>query len=82
MHNLAESPGHTSVLEGMRQRLASWIAITGDRGETPEDPRVAARVYIDRHLPSHRRVMSQRGLPSDISPVDYLKWWETRLLDR
>ena len=82
MHNLAESPGHASVLEGMRQRLASWIAITGDRGETPEDPRVAARVYIDRHLPSHRRVMSQRGLPSDISPVDYLKWWETRLLDR
>ena len=82
MFSLVESSEHAPVLDAMRERLAGWIATTVDLGEIPEDPRVAARVYIDRHLPHHRRVMSERGLAPDISPADYLKWWEARLLSR
>lgn len=40
LKNLANSPGHQKVLESLRTRLDRWMRKTGDRGGTPEDPRV------------------------------------------
>jgi uncharacterized sulfatase len=79
IRNLAEDPEQQLVLESMRGLLEGWITGTGDRGEIPEDPRIAARAYRERHLPTHRRVMERRGLSLEVSPADYLEWWETQL---
>jgi uncharacterized sulfatase len=75
LENLADSGQHQSVLERMRRRLDDWVETTGDQGEIPEDPRVAARVYLDRHQPYHDSVMHERGLPPHPDPTQFLRWW-------
>jgi uncharacterized sulfatase len=77
--NLAGSEEHSGVLDGMRRRLDRWVEATGDRGETPEDPRIAARVYRERHLPHHEQVMARRGLPPHPDPTRFLQWWAQEL---
>ncbi len=77
--DLAGSAEHREVLEEMRQRLDSWVENTGDWGENPEDPRVAARVYLDRHRPFHLGVMRDRGLPPHPNPTEFLRWWAQKL---
>jgi uncharacterized sulfatase len=79
LENLAGSPGHQGILQRMRQRLDDWVESTGDRGETPEDPRVAARVYLERHQPNHDRIMENRGLPPHPNPAQFLRWWAGEL---
>jgi uncharacterized sulfatase len=79
LENLAESPAHNGVLNRMRRRLDEWVESTGDQGEVPEDPRVAARVYLERHQPHHARVMRERGLPPHPNPADFLQWWAQQL---
>jgi len=59
--------------------LNRWIEETGDQGEIPEDPRIAAEQFLKRHLPGHGRVMKQRGLSPDITPVEYLEYWKKEL---
>jgi N-sulfoglucosamine sulfohydrolase len=79
VENLADSVEYRSVLESMRRRLDDWVETTGDRGEVPEDPRVAARVYLDRHQPYHQQVMRERGLPPHPNPREFLRWWAQEL---
>jgi len=76
VRNLAEDPAYGTMMVTMRNRLDSWITETGDLGEQPEDPNIAARVYRELSLPNQKRTMERRGLWSDISPSDYLAWWE------
>ena len=42
LHNLAESPDHLQILTRMASALDLWIQHTGDKGEQPEDPSIAA----------------------------------------
>jgi uncharacterized sulfatase len=77
--NLASSESHQGILESMRQRLNDWVEATGDRGQEPEDPTVAARVYLERHLPYHQDVMARRGLPHHPDPTGFLRWWAQEL---
>lgn len=42
LHNLAESPEHQQILTRMSSALDLWIQHTGDKGEQPEDPSIAA----------------------------------------
>jgi len=42
LHNLAESPEHQQILTRMASALDLWIQYTGDMGEQPEDPSIAA----------------------------------------
>ncbi|MAF13074.1 arylsulfatase [Candidatus Poribacteria bacterium] len=75
LHNLAESAEHAPVLEDLRRRLERWIDETGDNGETPENPAIAA--YWDDHMAANfAQAMGERGLATDIAPDDYLRWWE------
>lgn len=46
IHNLAESPAHSAVLQRLRGELDAWIERTDDQGRFPEDPRVIE--YYDR----------------------------------
>jgi len=79
LENLAHSEGHSGVLERMRRRLDDWVETTGDQGEVPEDPQIAARVYLDRHQPFHASVMQERGLPPHPDPAQFLRWWAQEL---
>lgn len=80
LRNLAGEKEFEIIVSRMREALNSWISGTGDLGEEPEDPRIAAQVYVERHMPNHTRVMLNRGLTPDISPAEYLKWWEGQLV--
>lgn len=42
LHNLADSPQHLQTLTKMSSVLDLWIRQTGDMGEEPEDPAIAA----------------------------------------
>jgi uncharacterized sulfatase len=79
MNNLAEQAKFRGVLKEHRKVLDDWIKATGDRGETPEDPKVVA-YWQDDMMKSYRQQMEKRGLSPDISDEDYLKWWEQKLL--
>ncbi len=79
LHNLAEDPKYQTVLKELRATLNKWIEETGDRGEIPEDPRIAAEEFLTRHAPNQKRVMKSRGLPFNITPTEYLKYWRKEL---
>ena len=42
LHNLAGSPEHQQILTRMASALDLWVQHTGDMGEQPEDPSIAA----------------------------------------
>lgn len=82
IHNLADDPKYKAILREFRAKLNKWIKETGDRGETPEDPRIAVRQYLERKAPKTERVMKERGLLPDVAPKEYLDWWERYLKNK
>ncbi len=53
---------------------------TGDKGETPEDAEIIA--YWDRDAETrYVRDMKARGLEPDVTPEEYLAWWEKKLTE-
>ncbi len=48
IHNLAEDPAHTPILERMRQALESELSRFGDLGEQPERELIAQGLVADR----------------------------------
>jgi len=77
VHNLAGQPEYEHTLLFFRNKLDEWIWQTKDQGTIPEDPQVVA--YWKKTM--YKRYvgwMKERGLSPDISPEDYLKWWEKR----
>jgi N-sulfoglucosamine sulfohydrolase len=73
--NLADDPTCAAVLADLRGRLTAWIAHTGDNGEQSEDPAVVA--YWQEHMANNWvEAMGKRGLDPDITPDDYLRWWQ------
>ncbi|NQT83325.1 sulfatase-like hydrolase/transferase, partial [bacterium] len=79
LHNLAGDPDCQEILNKLRATLNAWIKETGDLGEIPEDPRIAAEQFLTRHAPGHNRVMRRRGLSPDVAPVEYLEYWKKEL---
>ncbi len=79
LRNLAEEPKFKAVLKEHRRKLDDWIKATGDRGETPEDPRVIVEEQ-DRMMTSYKQQMEERNLSPDVSDEDYLAWWQSKLL--
>ncbi len=77
VHNLADDPGSREVLESLRARLDKWVEETGDHGETPEDKEALADWIGQARDYSP---LEARGLPRDISPEEYLAWWEEKML--
>jgi N-sulfoglucosamine sulfohydrolase len=79
LHNLAGDPKYKKTLKEHAKVLDEWIEATGDRGGTPEDPRVIA-YWQDEMMKDYRQKMTARGLSPDISDEDYLNWWQQKLL--
>ena len=80
VHNLADSAEHQGILEELRGKLDAWIADTGDKGEIPEDEETAS--YWDQEAATRfARDMKARGLEPDITPEEYLAWWERELTE-
>jgi N-sulfoglucosamine sulfohydrolase len=80
LSNLVAAPEYQNTVQELRAALNRWVEDTRDQGEVPEDPRIAAGQFLTQHLPSTLGAMRRRMLPPDISPADYLKYWERVLL--
>ncbi|MCY3682199.1 MAG: DUF4976 domain-containing protein, partial [Gemmatimonadetes bacterium] len=74
VENLAESEDHQNVLNDLSARLDNWIETYGDQGEIPEDPEVIAAQAEDMY-DKHRSAPD-----SQLSPEEYIKTWEQKLL--
>jgi uncharacterized sulfatase len=75
VHNLASDPKYKKTLLLFRHKLDRWIYETDDHGHVPEDPNVVA--YWKKTMDEgYVGWMKKRGLSPDISPEEYLKWWE------
>ena len=79
LHNLADEASHATTLTALRNRLDDWEVLHGDRGLTPEPPDVLA-AEARKMQDNFESRMAARGLSADITPEDYLAWWERELL--
>jgi N-sulfoglucosamine sulfohydrolase len=79
LHNLAGDRKHKSVMRKHSGKLDEWIKATGDRGETPEDPKVVEQAQNEMAT-SFIEAMIKRDLSPTVSDEGYLKWWEQKLL--
>jgi N-sulfoglucosamine sulfohydrolase len=80
VHNLADGEEHQEILKELRGKLDTWIADTDDKGEIPEDKETAAYWDQDAEV-RFARDMKARGLEPDITPEEYLAWWERKLAE-
>ena len=78
LHNLAGDPRYQDVLRELRGALERWMEETNDQGALPEDPEVLEYWRREAEERFERR-MRERGLSPDVSPEEYLRWWEGRL---
>ena len=78
INNLAEDPAYSSTLVELRGILDRWMDETGDRGGEPENMQILENEEAARRQ-RYEKLWGQRGLSPDISPGDYLKFWEKEL---
>lgn len=80
VNNLAANPIYKTQLVKLRKQLVLWQQQTGDMGMLDEDPKEVQ--YWDDFFANHyKQSMLDRGLTPDISPDDYLVWWDKFLTD-
>jgi N-sulfoglucosamine sulfohydrolase len=77
INNLANETQYFHILKEMRAALDKWICETGDKGQMPEDPEVAA--YWDRTVKENDAETQKKRGTYGLSDEDYLKWWENEL---
>ena len=65
LHNLADSAEHQQVLTQMATALDLWIRRYGDKGEIPEDPRIAAEweERMAKTYPEAYEILAERETP-------------------
>ena len=81
VNNLADDPAYHTQLIKMRGALAAWQNKTNDQGMSDESPEVKA--YWDYYYREHyEKQMAQRGLSPDVSPSDYLEYWDEFLTEQ
>lgn len=75
VNNLATDPAYKTQLIRLRNQLSLWQAQTGDMGMVDEDPK-EIQYWDDFFARHYKKTMLERGLAPDISPDDYLIWWD------
>jgi arylsulfatase A-like enzyme len=80
LHNLANDPDHEETVKEHRRKLGQWVKATKDQGQSPE-PADALTYWRESSREYFEQGMENRDLPIDISDKDYLRWWETKLLE-
>lgn len=81
LNNLATDPNHQDTLTDLSTRLDNWITTYKDQGETPEPPSQIAEAAQDMHSRNLSRLENQHGITAPVSPEEYIKIWEKRLLE-
>ncbi|MEW4455638.1 sulfatase [Bremerella sp. JC817] len=76
INNLADNPAYAKQLKQLRAEVEAWRAETRDQGLLPE-PRLKETLEASRRWADN--VLERRGLAPEISPEEYLKWWEQEL---
>jgi len=77
LRNLADDPACSDTLNALRARLDAWIAETGDKGETPEDPEEEKRQY-EKMAQEYQNSLKQIGVAEgDLEGM--VAYWEKRL---
>ena len=79
LNNLADESGSQNILKELRSILDKWIKDTGDMGEIKEGEEII-EYWKQRSSESYKTILKRRGLSPDISPEDFLKYWENELL--
>jgi len=75
VYNLASDKRYIEKLTSMRKELTRWQQETGDMGMIEEDPEAVK--YWDTFYEQHyKKQMKARGLSPDISPDEYLIFWD------
>ena len=77
LRNLATSERHQNELVSLRTILDAWLEESGDQGGVVEQ-NVAPTIRSSENW--YRQRMRKRGLDPEVSPTDYLEWWEAQLL--
>lgn len=81
LNNLADSPDHQTTRTDLREKLDQWITTYKDQGETPENPARIAEYAKDMHDRNLTRLEAQHGITAPVTPEEYIKIWEQRLLE-
>lgn len=79
VNNLADNKKYDVVRNDLSNQLDTWIEATGDMGETPESDEVT-NFWKDNMQEKYQENMEKRGLSADISDVNYVEWWQQKLL--
>ena len=79
INNLADNPNFQKDLKKLRTMLEDWIKRTNDMGQMPEETQVTVQSE-QYHRDRNKRQMERQGLSPDITPQEYLKYWEKQLL--
>ncbi|QDU38536.1 Choline-sulfatase [Maioricimonas rarisocia] len=77
--NLADDPQYAGTLRELRTQLRDWIEETDDRGTVPEGDAAYFEDLMAEKQAYFERAMRRRGLDPELSPQDYLQWWEDQL---
>ncbi len=73
INNLVDDPGHKDILAKLRSKLDTWLE-EADRGTYPEDPEEIT--YWESFMKKNFEIrMKRRGLATDISDEEFLKYW-------
>ncbi len=80
INNLACDPSYRRQLKQMRGILQEWIVETDDHGRNREDPAIAENVRKKFMKRFYEPRMKRRGLDPNITPQQYLKYWEDKML--
>ena len=79
INNLVDSPDYKVILAELSAALDRWESETGDQGKVAE----MSHAEVDKLKLEKRRwfqgQMKKRGLGSDCTDEEYLRWWESKL---
>ena len=81
LKNLVDRADNQQILTELRSELNNWILTTGDRGEIPESEEEIV-YWQQRMAKKFKGWMANKGLDPEISPEDYLKYWQKELFDK
>jgi uncharacterized sulfatase len=79
LNNLAKVQEYQKTLMELRKVLDNWIVRTNDQGRYPESDSFISRIKKEKRE-KYERYMRDKGLSPDVTPEEYVEWWEEKLL--
>lgn len=80
MNNLAENPQYEPQLAELRSDVEKWIIDTNDQGVVDESQTVDMDALRAEKWKWFEKTMRSRGLGTNTSDKEYLRWWQDQLI--